>query len=178
MRAAPSPCAASSSLSARKRSVAPACWSKTCRARSPMALAAESSSRSAKIAGQIFFGGDADGLVGEQILGDGAEVGVVGTHDDGNAKLRRFQRIVPSGGNQAAAHKGHRGQRVDRGQFADGVEQKDFAGVERLERIRPDWSAKRSAAPTGSRIFPAARPPRRTAPDGVAPEPWPVAGRL
>ena len=78
--------------------------------------------------------GDAEGLVGEQILGDGAEVGVVRAHDDGNAELGRLERIVPAGRNQAAADEGYGGQRVDRGQLADGVEQNDLAGVERLER--------------------------------------------
>ena len=38
------------------------------------------------------------------------------THHDGHAELRRLQRIVAAGRNQAAADKGHRGQRIDRSQ--------------------------------------------------------------
>ncbi len=77
--------------------------------------------------GEVFFCRDAEGVVRQQVFGDGAEVGVVGAHDDGDAELCRLKRIVSSGGDQAAAHKGHRGERVDRGQLADGVEQNDLA---------------------------------------------------
>ncbi len=59
--------------------------------------------------GQFVFGGDAEGVVGQQVVGDGAEVGVVGAHDDGNAELGGFQRIVASGRNDAAADEGYRG---------------------------------------------------------------------
>jgi len=48
--------------------------------------------------GKVFFGGDADGVVRQKIVDDGAEVCVVGAHDDGHAELRRLQRIVSAGG--------------------------------------------------------------------------------
>ena len=70
----------------------------------------------------------------QQVLGDGAEVGIVRAHHDWNAELGRLQRVVSSGGNQAAADEGYRGQRVDRGQLANRVEQNDLAWAERLER--------------------------------------------
>ncbi len=63
-----------------------------------------------------------------QIFGDGAEVGVVRSHHDGNPELRRFQRVVAAGRHQAAADKGHCRKRINRGQFADGVEQQNLAG--------------------------------------------------
>jgi hypothetical protein len=63
-----------------------------------MALAALGPGAADQDRGQFFPGGDAEGLMGQQILGDGAEVGVVRTHHDGNAELRRLQRIVSPGG--------------------------------------------------------------------------------
>ena len=75
--------------------------------------------------GQFVFRGDAEGMMCEEIFGDGAEVGIVGAHDDGHAELRRLEGVVAAGGNQAAADKGDRRKRVDRGKFADGVEQDD-----------------------------------------------------
>ena len=76
--------------------------------------------------GQLCASGDVEGLVGQEIFRDGAEIGVVGTHDDGDAELRRLQRIVSAGGNQAPADERHRGNRVDRGQFTDRIEKDDL----------------------------------------------------
>jgi len=58
----------------------------------------------------------------------------VWTHHDGNAELSRLERVVTASGNEAAADEGHRGQRVDRGQFADGVEQDDLTGAKGFKR--------------------------------------------
>ena len=72
----------------------------------------------------------------QQVLSDSPEVGVMWSHHNWHAKLRRLQRIVSTCGNDAAADKRHSGQRVNRGQLADGVEQYDLAWAERLRRIR------------------------------------------
>ena len=66
-----------------------------------------------------------------QAVGDGGEVGVMRAHHDGHAELRRLERIVAARRNQAAADERDAGQRIDRGQFANGVEQDDLAGTER-----------------------------------------------
>ena len=66
---------------------------------------------------KLFFGSDAERLMGAQILGDGAKIGVVGANDDGDAKLGGLQRIMPPARSEAAAHKCNGGQRVDGGQF-------------------------------------------------------------
>ena len=72
--------------------------------------------------------------MGKQVLRDGPEVEVAGPHHNGHAELRRLQGVVSAGGNQAAADKGDRGQRVDRRQLADGVEEHDLTWAEWLHR--------------------------------------------
>ena len=96
-----------------------------------------------------------------QAVGNGGEVGVVRAHDDGDGELGRLEGVVAAGRNEAATDECDGGQRVNRGQFADGVEQNDLAGFERradagcaaddsegqperLHHGRPDFS--RSAA--------------------------------
>jgi hypothetical protein len=103
--------------------------------------------------GQFLFGGDADGLARQQVAGNSAEVGVVRTHDDGNAKLCRFQRIVSTGGNQTATDEGHGGQRVDRGQFADRIEEDDFARMEWARRAIPLSEPSCAFDPRGSGVL-------------------------
>ena len=79
--------------------------------------------------GQFFVWSDADGVVRAKIVGDGAEIRVVRTHDDGHAELSRLQRVVAAGRDEAAADEGDGGERIDRSQFADGVEQDDLSGL-------------------------------------------------
>jgi len=81
-----------------------------------------------------------NGAAVEQIDGNGAKICVVWTHYDGYAKLRRLKRIVARP-IQAAANEGYSGQRINRSQLADGVEQDDFAGSERTWRRGPPFGA-------------------------------------
>ena len=84
--------------------------------------------------------------------------------------------LWPPAGNKAAADKGDRGQGIDRCQFADGVEQNDLAGLERLDgRIRAaDFPVR--ALTHGSRISQATRRRRQTARDGAARAPGRACG--
>jgi hypothetical protein len=77
----------------------------------------------------------------------------VRAHHNGNAKLRRLQRIMSAGRNQAAAHKRHRSQRIHRGQLADGVEQHNWPGPDRNCVRPPTANAIPTASPTPSRTF-------------------------
>ena len=74
---------------------------------------------------------DAQRVVVAQAVSNRGEVGVVRAHDDGDCELGRLEGIVATRGNEAAADKRNRGQRVNRSEFADGVEQNDLAGPER-----------------------------------------------
>ena len=77
-----------------------------------------------------------------EAVGNRGEVGVVRAHDDGDRKLGRLERVVATGGNEAATNESNTGQRVDRSQFADGVEKDDFAGTERARCVpRSCWLA-------------------------------------
>ena len=59
---------------------------------------------------ELIFLSNANGIVCDQIFGNSAEVGIVRTHHNGNAKLRRLQRIVTAGRNQATADESDRRQ--------------------------------------------------------------------
>ena len=164
-----------SQIAATQRSVAPACRSKTSMARAPMATASCAIVEEGdKGRGQIFPSRDAQRIGFAQAVGDGGEVGVVRSHHDGHAELRRLQRIVPAGRNQAAADERDARQRVDRSQLADAC---------RAERFRRDEARRaglrlplRPPAPRICPISPAASRRRRTAQDGAAREPSPACG--
>ncbi len=133
------------------------------------------SRRSDERCGQVFFLRDAQRIVRAQAVGDGGEVGVVRPHHDRHAELRRLQRIVAARRNQAAADEGHAGQRVDRRQFADRVEQ------DNLRRAAASSARLRRSNPTAaSRLCPtsrAAQRPRQIAQDGAGQGPSRVADR-
>ena len=71
----------------------------------------------------------------QEIVGDGAEVGVVRAHDDGHGKLRGLEGVVATGGDKAPADESYRRKRIDRGKLADGVEKDDLACGERLQCV-------------------------------------------
>ena len=59
---------------------------------------------------------------------DVAEILRVIANHDRHAVLRRFDDIVSAARNQASAHECHVGQRIERREFANGVDQKNAAG--------------------------------------------------
>ena len=155
-----------------ERAVAPACCSKTWRARAPIASSVFTICKQLdQHLRQLFSRRDADGVVRAQVLGDGAEVGVMRAHHDGHAELRRLERIVSAGWNEASADEGHGRQRIDRRQLADGVEQHDLPGAQQLESRLPASLSNPSVEPMTHPTLREARPRRRIAPDGAAQAP-------
>ncbi len=65
--------------------------------------------------GEIGGADDTDGVVAAKLVDDGAEVFIVRTHDDGDGKLRGFERIVTTGGDEASADEGDGRERVEGG---------------------------------------------------------------
>jgi len=68
-----------------------------------------------------------------QRAGDVTAVGIVGPHDHRHAERRRLQQIVPSHRHQTTADECHVGRRIQRRQFAHGVDQQHLrVGPHRL----------------------------------------------
>ena len=83
--------------------------------------------------GQVLLLGNADGFLRNEVFGDGAEVGEMGAHDNGDAELRRLQGVVATVWKQAAAHKRCRCKLIDGRQFADAVQQHNLAGLKQFD---------------------------------------------
>jgi len=84
--------------------------------------------------GQLIRRGDAEGVVGQEIFCNGAEVGVVWAHDDRDAELGGLERVVSAGGDEAATDEGHGGKGIHGCEFADRVEEDDLAREDRGAR--------------------------------------------
>src|ERR1022692_1764390 len=77
------------------------------------------------------------------------EVGVVRTHYDGHAELRRLERVVAARRKEASADKRDRRDRIDRRQFPYSVEQNDLPCADRLDLLCRPVLPERTFDPFG-----------------------------